>query len=802
MSINWNLIEGIKKEKAMKKSILLALALIAISITIANAEPGGIILYKTSNWTGDSLTIHEREISNLGEYGWNDVVRSFEVTAGTWRLYRDDNYQGRNPHDVFGPFTSTSGVNGTGRHTFGDNPDSPSGNTTSLRRMPDTGIMFFEDTHTRGRALHTTTSIPRLPHDHDNWDIAGIGGYLGLKPFVWGDTISSWFIGSGDWTLYQDSYYRGYSGYTKPGGWRNDSISSVFRSDDRFGSEVGDLFPDDPDDERLLRPRNSVAVDSGNWGDEVIIDGNSAKIGPSRGIVTAMDIRLNGFSGTFYTTCAGLAFYHLQHLVRLPNKDGRAYFAVTMSNSSSDLDASDGFMLVFRLDEDAYDAKTDLVIDSPGTDGEYIWSQHFNGSSPIGDWNHPGKMDVLGGVLVVAAEQWGSNWCDGVQGSDLDAVLFYDVRDPENPKYWGKLTADDLGIALQDIQTFGAWVTDEIGLDATRRVINSVALDHINGEVLLSVGGNGKRKLFRAIEYVLPYRGAWSEIGDGNALSNSHGITFKSYEENATDPDASPGTERIMFFDGSTTECKVKDGKFDGINCISDVMRASLSSIAFSRTGLNSDFWSIPPGSIPPGEKITAERVGGRNYPWPVGGEKSTDASSLYVTTTQRPVIYIPPLTWDAVTAPLVDYVEGLQRFPERYSLQPVGWNFWGLEDVVGNGNPSGYFNRFYQVHLPEPPTVVTSIADDGPGSLRQVMAEVRNGTVIGFAPNLNGQEILLTKEISTLKRLTIDASDLSSGIRISGNNSSRIFSVLPSATLVLNNLTITGGRAENDFGG
>src|SRR5262249_44586280 len=47
-------------------------------------------------------------------------------------------------------------------------------------------------------------------------------------------------------------------------------------------------------------------------------------------------------------------------------------------------------------------------------------------------------------------------------------------------------------------------------------------------------------------------------------------------------------------------------------------------------------------------------------------------------------------------------------------------------------------------------------------------------------------------------ENLTIDASDLPAGIRISGNNSSRVFNVAPGVTASLTALTIQNGYAPN----
>ena len=796
----------------------LLIAVLFLGSTIpASAQTGGIVLYQTSNWTGPSLTIHEREITNLDAYRWNDAVRSFRVTAGTWYLYRDDNFWGRNPHDVFGPFTATNGIGGSGNHTFGDNPDSASGNTTSLRRMPESGVTLFEHPTFRGRMRNYTTSVPDLIHDPGFYERLGtaVVGQL-LLPYLktqslvlgefltilngtdrllrMGDKASSYMVHSGLWTAYDGLAYTGTLTPMTGGQFRDDSFSSLYHGGDRQGSEVVNV------DARLTQPRNRVADDSGDWGRR-------------NEIVTPMAIRLNGFGGVFYTTCGtpGLfekAFFHVQHMVRLPNKDGRAYFMVAMSNSSADLDRADGFLAVFRMDQDAYDPATDLVKDTPGTDGEYVWSLPFNDASAIGDWNHPGKMDVLGDVLVVAGEQWESAFCDSRPGTDLDAVLFFDVRDPASPKFWGKLTANDLGTKLIPVESLGVPKSlPGIGANPaakTRRVINTVGLVSLNDQVLLIAGEQGNTpKIFRAKNgTVSPHRQNWEEVGLGASTVLSHGMNFNSYEQNAAD--SSAGAERLMFFDGDDPDAG---------------HTANFSGVLFNG-GL----------SVPASGPVTGSVIGkpGQPYPWPKGADaqKATDAATLYVTEKGRPVIYAPNAI-DALPPLNVDYVNGVPTTPPAFTLQPVLVNrsFWedagavildGVNDVVCVGglfcdDPIdtsrdiqyyGAYNVFYQVHLPAPPTTVTTLLDSGPGSLRQVMADASGGTAIDFASGLDGQQITLTTgQISTGKSLTIDASRLPMGITISGNNASRVFLVTTTGRLSLNNTTITSGRADSGGG-
>src|SRR5215831_5543130 len=83
---------------------------------------------------------------------------------------------------------------------------------------------------------------------------------------------------------------------------------------------------------------------------------------------------------------------------------------------------------------------------------------------------------------------------------------------------------------------------------------------------------------------------------------------------------------------------------------------------------------------------------------------------------------------------------------------------------------------------------LVTTTADSGPGSLRQVASVVGGGGTVAFATNLSGQTITLTGgEIALTNSLTIDASALPNGIIINGNHSSRIFNIAGGVAVTLN---------------
>ncbi len=89
----------------------------------------------------------------------------------------------------------------------------------------------------------------------------------------------------------------------------------------------------------------------------------------------------------------------------------------------------------------------------------------------------------------------------------------------------------------------------------------------------------------------------------------------------------------------------------------------------------------------------------------------------------------------------------------------------------------------------------VTSVADDGPGTLRRVLRDAGAGAVVTFATNLAGRTLLLTSgQLRVERNVTVDASSLAGGVRIDGNRAGRVFYVGTNTVVVLNGLTITNG--------
>ncbi|MBD2075838.1 FG-GAP repeat protein [Phormidium sp. FACHB-592] len=104
-------------------------------------------------------------------------------------------------------------------------------------------------------------------------------------------------------------------------------------------------------------------------------------------------------------------------------------------------------------------------------------------------------------------------------------------------------------------------------------------------------------------------------------------------------------------------------------------------------------------------------------------------------------------------------------------------------------------------------PTVVDTLVDENDGnfspgdvSLRELIEGSIAGTTITFAPELQGT-ITLNSQLLINKNLTIDGTG-ADRIRISGNNTSRVFEIANGATVNLEGLTIRDGFANGYSGG
>jgi hypothetical protein len=333
----------------------------------------------------------------------------------------------------------------------------------------------------------------------------------------------------------------------------------------------------------LTRPANPIANDLGIWES---VGGWAPNVRTDQLGFTSTDAS-KGYN--YYDTCGGtIELWHPQHVVRLPNKDGRGYFMVAQSDSGG------GFITLMQTNPGQLDPQTDLVKPPAAARsevGKYIWASAFpsNGSNPIGSWNHPGKMEVIGGLLVVAAQNWTASLaCKSGTGSSIDALLFYDVSDPEFPKYIGMINEDELGV--NEISTLAIVKTS-------------------SGQYLLNAGGDGRFSTWIADE-VKPTIETWTklEMPSSFTFSGQHGMNFNSYQKMTVVSRKSPpaGTERIMYFDSS--------GKDDTISFVEFVYNSTTRLI---------------------------ETKGSLSYPVElIGADRHWDSDSLYVTNNGQPIIY------------------------------------------------------------------------------------------------------------------------------------------------------------------
>ncbi len=123
--------------------------------------------------------------------------------------------------------------------------------------------------------------------------------------------------------------------------------------------------------------------------------------------------------------------------------------------------------------------------------------------------------------------------------------------------------------------------------------------------------------------------------------------------------------------------------------------------------------------------------------------------------------------------------------------------------DQRGEVRPSGLFPDIGAVEIftAVVPEVVTN-ADSGPGSLRQKIADATEGDTITFGAGLDGATITLASTLQINKNLTIDASGLSGGLVVSGNDALRVLQLSADKTLELRGFTISGGSTGANGGG
>src|SRR5262245_12132654 len=99
------------------------------------------------------------------------------------------------------------------------------------------------------------------------------------------------------------------------------------------------------------------------------------------------------------------------------------------------------------------------------------------------------------------------------------------------------------------------------------------------------------------------------------------------------------------------------------------------------------------------------------------------------------------------------------------------------------------------------PTFYVTSLANAGAGSLRQVIADAPSGATVAFAPALSGGIVTLTASINFGQPVTIDGSGPGGDVTLDGNNTTRLFLLEDVEDVVLRHLILRRGNTGGDGG-
>jgi beta-glucanase (GH16 family) len=182
--------------------------------------------------------------------------------------------------------------------------------------------------------------------------------------------------------------------------------------------------------------------------------------------------------------------------------------------------------------------------------------------------------------------------------------------------------------------------------------------------------------------------------------------------------------------------------------------------------------------------------------------------------------VYQGPDTAERFETTFVDNFTGWQEVVvpftafSRAAEQPAGApndglnlnEVWGIGFALPDGGQTVgalYLDQVRVQPIPPPTAVtVTTLADNGPGSLREAVEIIASDGLITFDPSLAGGTIALSSGQLVINRsLTIDGSG-APGLTVSGSNSSRVFQVASSVTASLNDLTIADGAGAPQGGG
>jgi Trypsin-like peptidase domain len=145
---------------------------------------------------------------------------------------------------------------------------------------------------------------------------------------------------------------------------------------------------------------------------------------------------------------------------------------------------------------------------------------------------------------------------------------------------------------------------------------------------------------------------------------------------------------------------------------------------------------------------------------------------------------------------------EGVERRKRQRSLQ-VAVVTIGLLLVIGL-ILTWVFNWQLQAKnqdlLRSLPVNVTNCNDHGPGSLRQALRDTEQNNTITFIKNLKCTIVLTSGELVVNKNIVISGPGTNI-LSISGGYSNRVFAILKGSAVIISNLSIINGQADNAYG-
>jgi hypothetical protein len=140
---------------------------------------------------------------------------------------------------------------------------------------------------------------------------------------------------------------------------------------------------------------------------------------------------------------------------------------------------------------------------------------------------------------------------------------------------------------------------------------------------------------------------------------------------------------------------------------------------------------------------------------------------------------------------------------PARFSYRSRAWYAVPLLVIMGcqdRGLPTASRGGAAFDATPASTCEVTSAVDDGPGTLRELIADESCATIV-FADALHGETIVLTTGQLVLARDVTITGPGAEQLSVSGNERSRVFFIDEGATVAISGLTITRGDADADYG-